>query len=241
MHQRQINFQAINHSLLPQLDSLLTAWLPDGYREGKEYVALNPLRQDHAPGSFRINRITGRWGDFAMGDHGGDIISLYAYLNRISQWEAAKALSSPSANHAPVMTKSSRVMRFDTTRIIQKIWGETLPAKGTLVEVYFASRGYNGEISETLRFHPGLFHAPSKTTWPAMVAAIMQWPNKELIGIHRTWLARDGRTKASVQPKKMMLGIAAGGAVRLGKTGNPLIIGEGIETSISVQGATGFG
>ena len=40
-------------------------------------------------GSFRLNLLTGRWADFAIGVGGGDLISLAAYLFGIGQAEAA--------------------------------------------------------------------------------------------------------------------------------------------------------
>jgi hypothetical protein len=56
-------------------------------------VALNPLREDSRPGSFKVNLRTGRWADFATGDKGGDAISLLAYLRRLPQAEAARLLA----------------------------------------------------------------------------------------------------------------------------------------------------
>lgn len=64
-------------------------WLPDGRREGDEWVAINPTRRDHRKGSFKVNTTTGRWSDFATGEAGGDLISLAAYLYRRKQSEAA--------------------------------------------------------------------------------------------------------------------------------------------------------
>lgn len=36
---------------------------------------------------------TGRWGDFATGDGGRDVVSLAAYLSHLGQVEAAEKLS----------------------------------------------------------------------------------------------------------------------------------------------------
>jgi len=59
------------------------------------------------------------------------------------------------------------------------------------------------------------------------------------IGIHRTFLDRDGRGKAPVEPQKMMLGPCRGGAVQLAEPGELLMVGEGIETCLAVIQATG--
>ena len=90
---RQPDFDAINCAALGILPALLRRWLPDGRLEGHEYTARNPTRIDRRPGSFRINVRTGRWGDFATGDKGGNPVSLAAYLSGTRQAEAARNLA----------------------------------------------------------------------------------------------------------------------------------------------------
>jgi hypothetical protein len=89
----RIDFDGINAAALSALPLLLDRWLPEGRREGREYVALNPKRADRSLGSFRVNLATGRWGDFAADAAGGDPISLAAYLHDINQAEAARRLA----------------------------------------------------------------------------------------------------------------------------------------------------
>jgi hypothetical protein len=72
-----------------------------------------------------------------------------------------------------------------------------------------------------------------------MVGLVTTGLDNKPVGIHRTWLSHDGRGKAPVSPNKMMLGPCKGGAVRLSKLGNPLLIGEGIETTLAAMQATG--
>lgn len=55
-------------------------WLPSGRQDGREWVALNPTREDKTAGSFKVNLDTGMWMDNATDDRGGDAVSLYAYL-----------------------------------------------------------------------------------------------------------------------------------------------------------------
>jgi hypothetical protein len=90
---KSIDFARINSAALGSLPALLARWLPDGRREGCEYVACNPTRTDRRPGSFCINMRTGKWADFATDDRGGDVISLAAYLSGKSQADAACALA----------------------------------------------------------------------------------------------------------------------------------------------------
>jgi DNA primase len=90
---RPIDFIAINAVALRALPVILPRWLPDGRRQGREFVAKNPTRADGSPGSFSINVATGRWSDFATGDRGGDAVSLTAYLFGLSQVDAARRLA----------------------------------------------------------------------------------------------------------------------------------------------------
>ena len=118
------------------------------------------------------------------------------------------------------------------------IWGSAKRAQGSLVEVYLASRGIHLPALDGLRFHPGLKH-PSGGIWPAMVALVTRGSDGKPLAIHRTYLARDGIGKAPVAPQKMMLGPCHGGAVRLAKPGDVLMVGEGIETCLAAMQASG--
>lgn len=98
----RINFDLIASRALQQSESLVADWLPDGTRAGPEWKALNPLRADGKPGSFSVNLTTGKWGDFATGDVGLDLVSLYAYLfhggdNGLAARELADRLGCPEA------------------------------------------------------------------------------------------------------------------------------------------------
>jgi putative DNA primase/helicase len=73
-----------------------------------------------------------------------------------------------------------------------------------MVESYLASRGLNLQMVSALRFHAGLKH-PSGGMWPAMVALVTHGACGKPLAIHRTFLARDGASKAPVVPQKMML------------------------------------
>ena len=88
-----VDFAVVNRAALAVLPALLRRWLPDGRVERNEYVALNPHRSDRNHGSFKMNLRTGRWADFACGARGGDPVSLCAYVNGLSQTEAALRLA----------------------------------------------------------------------------------------------------------------------------------------------------
>jgi len=87
------DFEAINQAALAAFPAVLARLLPRGKAVGRELLALNPRRADRNLGSFKINRYTGKWCDFASGDKGGDPISLVAYLADVSQGDAARLLA----------------------------------------------------------------------------------------------------------------------------------------------------
>jgi hypothetical protein len=84
-----IAFKRIADTALNHADMIVRRWLPDGRRDGREWVSLNPTRPDRRRGSFKVNLASGRWSDFATGDRGGDLVSLGAHLFNLSQAEAA--------------------------------------------------------------------------------------------------------------------------------------------------------
>lgn len=90
---RRIAFKRIADVALGHAATIVPRWLSDGRREGAEWVAINPTRADHRKGSFKVNLRTGAWSDFAVNHKGSDIISLAAYLHRMSQGEAAVRLA----------------------------------------------------------------------------------------------------------------------------------------------------
>ena len=146
--------------------------------------------------------------------------------------------------------KVHKVVKTDGLDIAMKIWNECQLADNSSVSEYLESRGYKPQdstIPDSIRYHPNLYHSPTKAHFPAMVALITKHDcssncgENEIIGIHRTYLAVvDGKVaKAPISPNKMIFSQAKGGAVRLGAiVGKKLVITEGIETGLSVAQAT---
>ncbi len=111
------DFQLLNSYLLSMTLTLLQSWLPGGKVIGHEYVVKNPLRNDKNAGSFRINLNTGKWADFATDDKGGDLVSLYAYLNSIGDGEAYRRLA---ANNGLYASYSANYSQTKPVKIIPK-------------------------------------------------------------------------------------------------------------------------
>lgn len=126
----------------------------------------------------------------------------------------------------------------ERTRLALRIWSECIPGGGTPVENYLRSRGITLPVPADLRFTPLLRHS-SGVMLPAMVALVRD-ANGAPVALHRTFLTHDGTNKANVMPSKMMLGPCGRATVRLGDVGVSLLVGEGVETSLSAMTATGI-
>ena len=137
----------------------------------------------------------------------------------------------------PVDTDQQQRMEF-----ARRKWREARPLVDTPADVYFRERGLKPGPDgwpASLRYHAGLRHGPTGLLLPALVAAVTIWPDRNVVGLHRTFLRVDGKDKAPVSSNKMMIGKCAGGAVRLAPADPELVLSEGLETALSVQQATG--
>ena len=96
---------ALNARLLPRAEGLLCEWCGDVKVEGDEIVMCNPARDDQHLGSFKFNRQSGAWCDFAEPDRfsGYGLVSLYAAINRITTDEAIAQLTSTAGSTAFVL------------------------------------------------------------------------------------------------------------------------------------------
>jgi hypothetical protein len=123
-----IDFKGIAAAALASAKTLLHEWLPGGRLKGREYVALNPTRNDRTLGSFQINWQTGQWSDFAVPVKGGDLISLFAYINSLDQGQAARQI----AERLGLSTYKSNGLNNHAKKSPPKIdaWGEEGPAVG---------------------------------------------------------------------------------------------------------------
>ena len=132
----------------------------------------------------------------------------------------------------------SRKSPSGTPAAAARLFAASLPLAGSLAEVYLRSRGITQPVlSSTLRFHPKCWHRDEGQTRsvprPALIAAVTDEAGA-LQGVHRTWLARDGQGKAAVETQRRAMGHLLGNAVRLTPHDDILVVGEGIETMLSL-------
>lgn len=111
------------------------------------------------------------------------------------------------------------------------LWAEAEPITGTVAEGYLRARGITCPLPATLRFHTACWHGATARRYPSLLALV---DGGEGFAVHRTYLRPDGTGKAPIEPDKAMLGATAGGAVRLAHGPGRLVVGEGIETALSL-------
>lgn len=204
-------------------------------RCGSGWVVRCPAHEDKTP-SLAIRE--GRDGRALVKCHAGcdqdDVISA---LRALGLWPRRLGLrvATKPRNYRRAISEDTKHL----AKVALTIWKKTTPAVGTIAETYLRSRGITIQIPGELRFAGALKH-PCGEFLPAIVASVTNAVSGERTAIHRTFLDPNGLGKASVDPVKMMLGPCAGGVVQLAAFGEPLMIGEGVETCLAAMQATGL-
>ncbi|RID89694.1 DNA primase [Gemmobacter lutimaris] len=183
--------------------------------------------------------------DGATGEH-GDLLDIIRERTGITRFpdllaEARAHLGRPAQvtpdGPSPRKSKSPG----GTPEVAARLYVASVPVPGTLAETYLRSRGIIlGGKTSALRFHPKCWHRDEGQTKsiprPALIAAVTDGAGA-LQGVHRTWLAPDGQGKAAVETQRRAMGHLLGNAVRLTPCDDILVVGEGIETMLSVREA----
>lgn len=187
-------------------------------------------------GSLSIDVSKGTWFDHEA-QEGGGVLDLIRKEQRCSVGEALRWLENIGEYVTPVQPVERDPNRSSSMRdFAMRIWRESKPAPGTLVERYLSSRGVGEGVSiPDLRFHPrcpfGKDEADQPRYVPAMVAMVRAPFDRAPMGIHRTELTSDGR-----KVDRKMLGPCQGGVVMLSDHAPDTGVGlcEGIETGLAV-------
>lgn len=116
----------------------------------------------------------------------------------------------------------------------QSLYRSSEAVSGTIVETYLRSRAIT-RLPPVLRFIRFCPHRNGHSD-PAMIAPVTDLDNA-LIGVSATFLRPDGSGKVDLPPneQRQFIGAVKGGAVRLGTLGQPLLVGEGIESVLSAM------
>jgi hypothetical protein len=220
------------------IDAKFIAKALHGHKSGSGFVARCPAHNDRNP-SLSIRD-----------GHGGKV--LIKCHKGCSQADVLAELKSrhlwPDRGRRPFMRGSFKATlqpqdpppsELGFNHFARSIWEAAEEANDTLVSTYLLSRGITHYLPKTLRFSSALKH-PSGQKHPAMIGLVTSGIDNTPIGIHRTYLAHDGKGKASLPQTKLMLGQCGGGAVRIQDATDLVMVGEGIETCLSAMQSTGI-
>ena len=221
-------------------EAVCRRYLPHGRKHGRYWIAgdLDGARgrslfvRLHGPG------VPGKWTDAATGQH-GDLLDLIRHRSRAPSLRAA--LDEARAFLAlPVSPATGSGDSFDATEAARRLWRQCRTIAGTHAEAYLHARGLSRCRFAALRFHPELRYRDGNSVrrFPALVAAVTGNDNA-VLGVQRTWLDPRRPAKAGVATPRKALGRIHGFAVRFGHPadGATLLVGEGIETVLSVVAA----
>jgi hypothetical protein len=202
-----------------------------GRQSGAGWTCLCPAHNDHDPSLSVIDRDNKVLVKCRSGCSQDAVIDA---LERLRLWGgkphdrgARSGSSIPGAGPAKDPMKTWRNAR--------------LFGRNTALDHYFQSRGIllTDEEARSLRFSSALWHWPTRTTWPAMLARVSLATGADLT-THMTFLKPDGSGKAPLGEKARLFaagGRTLGGGVWFGGP-EPLqefIVGEGIESTLSAM------
>ena len=243
-----VETEELLRALAQDAEGVCRHYLPAGRREGS-YWMVGDLQ--NTAGRSLFVRLTGptsgpgargKWQDSATSEYGDllDIIRARTGITRFPELlEEARAhlgRPMPVLPDAPVPKKAKA--HGGTPAAAARLFAASKPVAGTLADTYLRARGigHGGKMS-ALRFHPKCWHRDEgqirSIPRPALIAAVTDGAGA-VQGVHRTWLAPDGQGKAAVKTQRRAMGHLLGNAVRLTPQQNILVVGEGIETMLSL-------
>jgi hypothetical protein len=233
--------------LAANAEAVCRHYLSNGRREGRWWTVGDI---HNSPGRSMMVRLkstdrgpAGKWSDAATGEH-GDLLDLIAQAQGCATLadtldEARRFLSLPRPEgHEPVMPA-----RQGSPEAARRLFAMSKPIRGTAAETYLRTRGITDlRDCTSLRFHSRCYYRgdeadpadSARNAWPALIAAATD-PAGAITGVHRTWLAPSGQTKAPVATPRRSMGLINGQGVRIGAAHGIVAVGEGLETMLSLR------
>ena len=229
----------VARQLAQQAEAVCRHYLSNGFRAGRYWLVGDIA---NTPGQSLYVRLAGpsvgKWTDAATGEH-GDLLDLVALNQDLplkdALAEARRFLALPQLQQHVVPRHRAR----STPEAARRLFAMARPISGTIAETYLRARGISGACHlRALRFHPNCFYrahnAAGRNGGPALIAAVTDLQDR-ITGVQRTWLDVSGCGKAAISTPRRALGHLLGNGVRFGEAGKVLLVGEGIETVLSLK------
>jgi putative DNA primase/helicase len=163
---------------------------------------------------------------------GDDWRDVLADLRARGLVDAEGHVTGSAADHAP--QPPGRTERVRTAR---GLWAGGGPLAGTLSERHLRLRGVAG-WPQDLRHHPAVpaaVYASEGARRPALLAAIRESGQGEVVGVEVTYLAANGE-RARLRLARKTIGLCPpGAAVRLAPAAPEILVGEGVFTCLSAS------
>ncbi len=245
MHHDPSPAAAIAAALAARAEEVCRRYLPQGRRLGRYWICGD---LDGARGRSLFVRLSGSgkpggWTDAATGQH-GDLLDLIRYRSGAPTLRAALDEARAFLALPPVPDRDPGAARptvsdapYDGAQAARRLWRRCRAIDGSHAERYLHARGLSRCRFAALRYHPELRYREGSSVrrFPALVAAVTG-DGGRIFGVQRTWLDPRARAKAGVATPRKALGRIHGLAVRFGAPSGlaPLVVGEGIETVLSL-------
>ena len=245
MHHGPSPAAAIAAALGARAEDVCRRYLPNGRRQGRYWICgdLDGARGRSLFVRLRGPGTPGKWTDAAQGTH-GDLLDLIRYRSgaptlRAALDEARAFLALPAAPACRPGASPTAISDapYDATEAARRLWRRCRAIDGSHAERYLHARGLSRCRFAALRYHPELRYREGSLVrrFPALVAAVTG-DDGAILGVQRTWLDPRAPAKAGVATPRKALGRIHGLAVRFGAPCDPapLVVGEGIETVLSL-------
>lgn len=169
----EIDFETIKESLHSNALSYLEQWLPGGKVEGPEFVC-GSIRGE--PGkSFKVNLNKFVWSDFATGESGSDLISLYAKIKNLKQIEAAKELSNAPKIDTPKIKSQLPEIKIISPATVNQRPDFTHYKFGKPIEVY----AYKNKDSQVMMYIAKYIDQDNKKTFTPFCYSDKGWVRRQ--------------------------------------------------------------
>ncbi len=232
-----------------QAEAVCQHYLSNGHRAGNYWIIGNIQNEKGRSMYVRLrgapsgSQAAGKWADAATGQHGDllDLIHLQGnyHILREAIEEAHRFLALPRPEYFRPVPKKSAAVRTDREVVSAalRLFNSARPIGGTVAEKYLLGRGIVVPPQTALRFHPNVYYRDddgNRSAHPALLAAV-HCNDGKFRAVNRIWIDRLGDGLAPIATPKKALGHLLGHAVRFGDTRDILIVGEGVETILSLK------